>query len=820
MTNSGRLLPLICLSAVFLFPTLPGSVCRRGNDPLRSGQLQDPAQDPAQQPEHTNRLVDETSPYLLQHAHNPVDWYPWGEEAFAKARREDKPIFLSVGYSTCYWCHVMERESFEDAEVARILNEHFVAIKVDREERPEVDQQFMIATQLITGSGGWPNSVWLTPDGEPWMAATYIPRERFKAVLGQLNHIWRNQRDAVLEQAGKLADAIGDVGNATYQDQPISAELFQTNLQALLARFDEQRGGFGDEPKFPPHADLTWLIDQYRRSSDEQLLPLITKTLDEMTRGGIHDHIGDGFHRYATDGAWRLPHFEKMLYDNAQLMHLYTDGFLLAGHEEYRSTVAGIFAWLQREMTNESGAFYSAIDSESDGEEGGFYVWPYAELLQVLGEADGQLFADIFNAQPQGNYREESTGEPAPDNVLYLEQSLADYAVQRELDAEQLRQKIQQMKSRLLEVRGQREYPHLDDKVIAAWNGLMIRGLAYAGRHLDRPEYVAAAEAAAEFLLQEMMTDDGKLFRTWRNGQAKLPGYLTDYAFFASGLIELHRATGKQLYLDQARRLAEVLLTDFADPQQGGFYFTAEPTDGEEAFVIRAKTLDVGGNLPSGNGVATQVLLDLGELTGDPRFRDWARKSVTGFSGYLWSYPGQADRHLLIAASRLQAGEEAGNQTLAADSSFQETAIRGEVFLSKLTVASGDRLRIQLRLKIGDGWHLYGDNPEIDFLRGAKLEVAASDWIEQVTVTNPPGNKRMDPILEKEVATLHGTVEFTATIKVAPSAVAGPRKLNLTFLSQACDASKCLPPTESEIELSVTVGDKSDAVRFPSIFKD
>ena len=517
---------------------------------------------------HTNQLIGETSPYLLQHAHNPVNWYPWGPEAFAIAKKQNKPIFLSVGYSTCYWCHVMERESFEREDVAAIINEHYVAIKVDREERPELDQQFMVATQVIArGRGGWPNSVWLTPEGKPWMAGTYFPREQFKQALLQLADAWRTKHDAILRQAEGITGVIKQYASAEADTQPVTLQLVHATTEAAASRFDSQKGGFGGAPKFPPHDMLAVLIDQYRRTRREPILEMIDTTLREMARGGVYDQIGGGFHRYSTDAQWLLPHFEKMLYDNGQLIRSYTDGYLLTGDDLYRETVEGIYQWLDREMTSPDGAFYSAIDSESNAEEGKFYVWTYAEIIDVLGNEDGKLFAKVYGAEENGNFNEEASGHPSKNNILHRTTGVAD----------QIEKRLVAMRAKLRRVRSKREYPHLDDKIIAAWNGLMIEGLAYAGRMLEEPKYVHAAQRAADYLLDTMMRD-GRLQRSSRNGQAKLDGYLNDYAFVAKGMVELYRATLKlgvaqEKYLNAATELTETLLRDFQDPVRGGFLF-------------------------------------------------------------------------------------------------------------------------------------------------------------------------------------------------------------------------------------------------------
>ncbi len=755
---------------------------------------------------HTNALAGETSPYLLQHAHNPVDWHPWGPEAFAKAKAQNKPIFLSIGYSTCYWCHVMERESFEREDVAEIINEHFIAIKVDREERPEVDQQYMIATQLLTGRGGWPNSVFLTPEGQPWMAGTYFPRKQFKQVLKQLSDVWKNRHDEVLKQAAMLTKAIEQSGDAPQSNQPISQELIDQAIAVAMERFDDQYGGFGTAPKFPPHATLALLIDQYRRRPNPKMLNVIDTTLTQMARGGIYDQLGGGFHRYSTDAMWLLPHFEKMLYDNGQLMRAYTDGYRLTGDESHRDTVEGIFQWLQREMTSPDGGFYSAVDSESDAEEGKFYVWTYAEILKVLGDADGKLFASVYGVEPAGNFKEEASGTPSKNNVLHRSVALEQIASEQKIDVKKLSARLEKMRSKLLAVRQKRDYPHLDDKILAAWNGLMIEGLAYAGRNLDEPRYIETAERAAKFILDKMIVD-GRLQRTHRGGISKLDGYLNDYAFIAAGLIELYRATEKQRYLDAAKGLADTALAEFQDEQSGGFYFTQNSTDDDATeFVIRSKNLSGGGNLPNGNGVMAMVLFDLAELTEQPSYAAAARRTLAGLSGFLWQSAGQAD-HLLIAAATSLARDSERHVTdpTNPDAVFKAKAVQGKVYSSRVKVVAGQSFQVAVKLMIDDGWHLYAANSNVDFVHPTTLTFADNNLAEVLETKAPKGVAKRDPVIGREINLYEDDVMFVTTLRIPKDAKPGKTALKLTITSQACDSQQCAQPSKNTIELELVI---------------
>ena len=503
--------------------------------------------------EQFNRLIHEKSPYLLQHARNPVNWYPWGPEAFARARKENKPVFLSVGYSTCHWCHVMEYESFERQDVAEILNKHFIAIKVDREERPDVDQIYMLATQVVTGRGGWPNSLWLTPDGKPWYAGTYFPREDragrigFKTVLRRLAKLWRERQKDVLGQADKLAKALKEYSSAGRMAAPgkLSFDLLEKGTTGLRQSYDAAQGGFGrTAPKFPPHSALQLLFHEHRRTRTADLQKMATRTLDAMARGGIYDHLGGGFHRYATDAKWLVPHFEKMLYDNAQLIRAYVDGFLGTGSGAYKQVVRETAEWVFREMTDPAGGFYSALDADSEGEKGKFYLWTRQEIFDVLGSDEGTLLCDVYNVTKHGNFHNEVTGRRDGTNILHLTEATETMAARLKISHDALQHRLASARKKLLARRGGRIRPYRDDKVLASWNALMIGSLAYAGRHLQDGRYVAAAEKAADFILTRMRKD-GRLLRTYRQGHAKLNAYLDDYAFLIDALLELHQATGR-----------------------------------------------------------------------------------------------------------------------------------------------------------------------------------------------------------------------------------------------------------------------------------
>jgi len=786
--------------------------------------------------QHTNHLIEETSPYLLQHAHNPVDWYPWGDAAFEKAKREDKPIFLSVGYSTCYWCHVMEKESFEDPEVAEIMNENYISIKVDREERPDVDEQYMLATQLVTGRGGWPNSVWLTPEGKPWMAGTYFPKPQFKQALRQMAGYWENQRKDVEAQAAQLASHISQIGDLTGQGKrKPSMELVSNAIQQLNKQYDETYAGFGSAPKFPPHGTLRlFLAWSQVREDTSSLLKSVTRTLDAMWLGGIHDHIGGGFHRYSTDAKWLLPHFEKMLYDNAQLLRIYAEAAAVTGKPLYEDAVADIHEWVRREMTHPDGGFYSAIDSGEVGEEGAFYLWKEEELQSVLGEADAALFSEIYGFEKEGNFREESTGKKTGENIPHLMKPISEIAKERGMEPGTLHDQLAALSNRLMKARRKRPYPHKDDKILTSWNGLMIEALAYAGAKLGEPEYTKAAARAADFILQNMWTGTG-LLRSYREGRAHQEAFLDDHAYFAAGLLELHAATGKEHWLDAARKLGNTLLAEFQDRESGGFFLTPHDSD---TLLARSKALTGGGNLPSANGIAARVLMELSERTGDPRYAEAAASTLATLAGIASERPFSQEHVLLsilhqehpeqfIGGSKYTAqssrgvGNSKGNDHAARGKPEKDQDIgngnqvteRSEpvtfrLSSSKERYSPGDIINLSLNLEIDSGWHLYGDNPEIDFLVPVKVEPFPLPRITPGEVKAPAPREKHDPFLDQVVRTYEGTARFAIPFEIKDDAAPGPAVVALKVRTQACDAERCLPPEETILRLPLKIAAK------------
>ena len=576
---------------------------------------------------HTNRLIDQTSPYLLQHAHNPVDWYPWCEEALEEAERRDRPILLSIGYAACHWCHVMERESFEDEETAALMNDLFVSIKVDREERPDLDAIYMDAVQAMTGHGGWPLTAFLTPDGRPFYAGTYFPNEdrhgmpAFPNVLRAVAGAWRDSRDDVVEQGRRVVEGIGKVSQLPASQLDLSQDVLRAALEALASVFDPRWGGFGSAPKFPQPMVLEFLLRCHLRgwSDASELLT----TLDRMAAGGMHDQVGGGFHRYSVDGRWHVPHFEKMLYDNAQLARLYLRAWQSSGRDPYRDVAVRTLEYLLREMRHEGGGFFSSQDADSEGVEGKFFVWSYEELEEVAGDE----VAACLGAMPDGNW--EGT------NVLWLPVPVGVVAAEFGIGEEELERRIGGARDELFRRREGRIRPATDDKILAGWNAMAISALAEAGRVLAEPRYIDAAVVAADFVLTELRRDDGRLLRAWREGRTAAPAYADDYALMADACLTLYETTFELRFFKQAQSLCDDLIRLFHDEERGGFFQTG--ADAEE-LVVRPKEL-FDNAVPAGNSVAAEVLLRLSSLTGERPYEDAALSALRLVRDFLAPSP-------------------------------------------------------------------------------------------------------------------------------------------------------------------------------------
>jgi len=598
---------------------------------------------------HTNRLAHETSPYLLQHAHNPVDWYPWGPEAIAKAKTEDKPIFLSIGYSACHWCHVMERESFENEAVAAVLNGHFISIKVDREERPDLDEIYMAAVQAMTGSGGWPMSVFLTSDLKPFYGGTYFPpderfgRPGFKTLLARIAEAWETRRGEVTDSATKLSEHISDILTSTLeQSGSITGDLVAKAARDLAKSYDADAGGFGGAPKFPSSPSIQLLLREHARTGDVQLLEMATHTLDRMAQGGMYDQIGGGFARYSVDAEWLVPHFEKMLYDNAQLAEAYVEAWQATGNIFYKQIAQDTLDYVLRDLRDARGGFHSSEDADSEGEEGKFYVWSFDEIVAVLGDSDAKVAAAWYNLSKGGNFDSHEAYHRSM-NILHTPRPATEVAAELGLSPEQFDAKRQEINQKLFDARTKRVRPGLDDKVLTSWNALMITAFARGYQALGDERYRQAAAEAANFILRDM-TRDGALLHTHRAGDSRLPAYLDDYAFLANALVDLYEADFDPRWLVEADRLAQQMLDKFWDEARAGFFFTS---DDHTDLLVRTRASQDGAT-PSGASVAAYALLRIAKFRDKPEYYDRAQTLLEAQYRYLAEAP-RAFTKMLIA---------------------------------------------------------------------------------------------------------------------------------------------------------------------------
>ena len=766
-----------------------------------------------------NRLARETSPYLLHHADNPVDWFPWGPEAFAKAKAEGKPILLSIGYSACYWCHVMERESFRDQAIARTLNDKFVCIKVDREERPDVDQIYMTALQAF-GQGGWPMSMFLMPDGRPFFGGTYFPPKArdglpaFSAVLDGVATAWRDERPEVEKAAEKLTTLArrSIAGPASAKFGPpiaLDAELADAGLAALAEQFDPEFGGFGFDPtnarrpKFPEPVNLVYLLDAHRRNPQAATkdkptpLAMATTTLDRMARGGIRDQLAGGYHRYATSRYWIVPHFEKMLYDNAQLASAHLLAFEATNDPRWRREAEDTFAFVARSLTAPEGGFYSSIDAETDAAEGAYYVWSREQVAEALGSnQDAEMFSQVYGLKRDPNFEENRY-------VLLEPRTRAEQAANLMLTPEALEAKLAPARAKLLAVRDRRPAPARDDKVLTSWNGLMIAALADGARVLKDDRHRVAADRAADFLLAKLRTPEGRLLRTHRAGQSKLPAYLEDYAFLAHGLLRLHAASGDPARLAQARDLADRMIADFADPADGGFFFTAGD---HESLLARPKD-PLDGALPGANSVAIRVLVALGVATNEPRHLDEAGKALKAFAPSMARNPAGAPLMLVGLREYLDARPDA--DIVAAKPPAAPSVVSAKASLSKPgPVAAGSEFEVAIELDIKPGWHVYA-NPsgsETSIPTVATLADPDASPAASATWTYPAGKATiLDPTNPESIALYEGKTKLLARVKLKPDVKPGPATIKFRVRHQACNDRACLAPANLTVTLDVQV---------------
>ena len=780
----------------------------------------------------TNALIGETSPYLLLHAHNPVDWYPWGPEALERAKAENKPIFLSVGYSTCYWCHVMERKVFSDPEIADLMNASFINIKVDREERPDIDEIYMTATQIMTGSGGWPNSVFLTPDLLPFFGGTYFPpedsrgRPGFPKVLKALHEVWVTRQTDVIVQAEKITEVIKQAtaaAPAPLGETPLNRELISAAVKALESRYDAIYGGFSGAPKFPSPTNLELLLSEHAREPSKSILDMVTNTLDKMAYGGMYDQIGGGFHRYSVDAKWLVPHFEKMLYDNALLAKVYLQTYQLTKNPLYRRIAEEIFGFVSREMTSEAGGFYSALDAEVDAEEGKSYLWTKKQIQKILGRKDAKLFMQVYGVDKGPNF-EGST------NILYLPTPFSSAAKSLKKSEDDLHRQLEPLKTKLLSAREQRKQPLLDTKVIASWNGLMIDAFAYGYEVLGDERYRDVAEKAARFNLKYLRTAEGQLMRTYRDGVAKYNGYLDDYAFLIRGLLGLYQATETESWLAEAESLTDTMNSLFWDGKNGGFYFTLA---NQKHLVVRTKN-PYDSALPSGNAVAANNLLILAHRLDKRDYLDKAEKTLQNFAGMMKQSPG-AFMHMLFATNRYlttdwtkvgEAHQEGSSQFgLNTDgpveinifglpkiprTSEDEVLTLAASIPSKGDIFGGNTFDVEVQLELAKGWHINANPSSWDLLIPTTVSVSSEASFEILSVTYPKGTLFQADWRDTPISVYEGEVTVKMKLKLKPGETvekAFPLKIDVRY--QACDAHRCTPPSTATIPLWANIYEKS-----------
>ena len=752
---------------------------------------------PDSSPRHTNRLIHESSPYLLQHAHNPVDWHAWGPQAFAEARSKDKPIFLSVGYSTCYWCHVMERQSFEDPQIAAEMNRLFVNIKVDREERPDVDQLYMTAVQLITRHGGWPMSVWLTPDLRPFYGGTYFPPRDFVVYLRELEKTYRQRRDEVDKTAGQIVSILGQLASPAAPQRPlrVDSQLIDSLIERSVADYEPRFGGFGAAPKFPRQTLLELLLvylSDHPSQSDNlksQVSQMLRHTLDAMADGGIRDQLGGGFHRYSTDAQWLVPHFEIMLYDNAMLGWVYAEAYRQMLEPRYAQVARGIFDFVLREMTSPQGAFYTAFDAEVDAQEGLSYLWTADEIDSALRPEDAKVLKSVYGVDRGPNFADPHHGSGKPDkNILYFPRSPAMAATELGFDPDELERRLTPMRQELYETRRKRKQPLLDTKIITSWNALMIRALAHGGRLLGDARYIDAAAKAAEFLLERHRMPEGGLYRTSRDGTAKYSGFIDDYAFLAQALLALEDATGIVKWKQHAAAVALAMVQKFADSEAGGFYFTdSDATD----LIVRQKTAQ-DSPLPSGNAVGAIALLELGQDKGAvstlATFAQQMTDHAESMSSMVQAAVLYVRRHGAFTVSASPAASPA-------DRPPSPQQIAAGVVSARAEWMSAAELH--LVLSVLGGFHINahetgGDIPLIPSTVRVDFPGA--------TIEYPPGEQRRFAFSDKPVRVYSGDVTILIRFPQTPPADSAVR-LSITY--QACDETACFPPVTRQMNIDV-----------------
>ncbi len=727
-------------------------------------------------PKYTNRLIREDSPYLLQHAHNPVNWYPWGEAAFALAKRENKPVFLSIGYSTCHWCHVMEVESFDDESIAAFLNKHFVSIKVDREQRPDLDNIYMTGVQIFIGRGGWPMSNFLTPDGKPFYGGTYFPPQQFIQLLSRVSSVWQQDEQKLRDDADKVTKQIALYTARSTQAATLDQSVIDSSVKEIYNRWDKIYGGFSPAPKFPNETLLLLLLDQLRRHDDPATLEALEHTLHQMAQGGIYDQVAGGFHRYSTDTHWLVPHFEKMLYNQALLGRVYAEAYQLTGNLFYKRICQEILDYVLRDMRGPQGGFYSATDADnSEGEEGVFFLWHVEELRHALNKEDAELAIKLYGVTETGNFEKR--------NILFLANSLEQYAQQEPLDYQQLLGRLLKIKQQLYHAREKREHPLRDEKIISAWNAMMITTLARSAKLINEPQYLPPAIDAANYLWREHVDPkDYKLWRVSLNGKPSINATQEDYAYFAEALISLFDVTGDHRWLQHSRKMTDKMIKDYSDSNAGGFFSSGEDDNGP--LIARIKD-SADGAIPSGNSVALHVLVQLSQRTGELNYQQFAEAAMAGFSGQI-KQQATGYTYMLTAVTNYLQGESRQKQFLADGNVSAEFSLKP----SKLKSNGEQQLTFVLDLNIKKGWHINADKPLQKQLIATSVELADKSPWQMTTIEFPPAQALALSFQKEPLLLYQGQVQISGSL----TAQARHSLIRFSLQLQACDEQHCLTP--------------------------
>ena len=727
---------------------------------------------------YTNRLILEDSPYLIQHAHNPVNWFPWGEEAMTVAKKENKPIFLSIGYSTCHWCHVMEHESFEDKKIAEFLNQHFIAIKVDRERHPDVDEAYMLAVRLVAGRGGWPMSSFLAPDGKPFYGATYLPPDIFTELLEKINATWIEEPELILNQSKELSALVTQIMQQQSDLKSLEENTIQLSEEYLLAQINAFTGGFGDAPKFPSEPALLFLLQIAQRHNNQALNQDLENTLDLMSQGGIYDQIGGGFHRYATDNIWLIPHFEKMLYNQAQLAQVYLLAYRLTGKDNFARVARQTLDYVLREMTSNEGGFYSATDADSEGIEGKYFVWRANEIKETLTEDDAALAIDLFAITEKGNFEGR--------NILHLPVSLNNYALQQDLSYPAFTKKVDSIRAQLGAYRSQRIPPLRDDKILLAMNGMMISTLSLASYVLDDPAYKNAAIRAGQLMWEKLWRDDA-LFRVYFDGRHSIPAKLDDYAYFIQALMDLYDIDGNPVWLQRGRTLADLMIKRFHDSAHGGFFMS----DTENALFANPKSLNDSA-LPSGNSVAIMALTNLALRTGDLSYQDHANEALQAIS----PSPGE---NIFSSASLSRALD----LLVRGDVGKYQYGARGAVKASaEIKTINKDKF-IEVKLQLADNWHINAHQSRTKDIIPTSINIETDYSVAQLNeVIYPDSISKKFSFLETPLQVYEGNIIMRGSLNIDNSA-----RLNnivpVIIQFQACNDQLCLAPEELTLRASL-----------------